>query len=86
MRGSRSVAFFFIKNLSFFRLYFLWAYTLVCKKIHKKKTPHEIAEELDEDDVNHIQEIYDIALKYAPDYDPEKIYKELVKEKKLVNN
>ncbi len=59
---------------------------LVCKKIHKKKTPHEIAEELDEDDVNHIQEIYDIALKYAPDYDPEKIYNELVKEKELVNN
>ena len=39
-----------------------------------------------EDDVDHIQEIYDIALKYAPDYDPEKIYIGLSQKKELIEN
>lgn len=56
----------------------------VCKKILKGKLPDLIAEELDEDE-EHIREIYDTAIKFAPDYDADKIFealpkKELVKE------
>ena len=57
-----------------------------CKKLQKGKLPSIIAEELEEDDISHIQQICDIAVKYAPDYDPEEIYNELSKNKDLVNN
>jgi flagellar motor component MotA len=57
---------------------------LVCKKMAKGKSVEEIAEVLEED-VEHIREIYDTAVQFAPDYDVEKIFealpkKELVKE------
>ncbi|MBQ6587253.1 MAG: hypothetical protein IJI01_01080 [Butyrivibrio sp.] len=56
---------------------------LVCKKIIKGHVPEIIAEELDEDE-EHIKRIYDAALKYAPDYDADKIFEELSKEKTVV--
>jgi len=37
----------------------------------------DIASELEEDDIFKIQEIVDIAYKFAPDYDANKIYEEL---------
>ncbi len=56
----------------------------VCKKMAKGQAVDEIAEALEEDEGN-IQQIYDSAIQFAPDYDAEKIFealpkKELVKE------
>ena len=50
---------------------------LICKKIIKGYTASEIAEifEMDEDE---IQKIYDVAVKYGPEYDAEKILEELL--------
>jgi len=48
----------------------------VCRKITKAKTPETIAEELDED-LEKVTHIYDVALRHAPDYDPERILSEL---------
>ena len=39
----------------------------------KEKEAETIAEELDED-LTLVQEIYDIANNYAPDYDADKVY------------
>lgn len=56
---------------------------LVCRKMAIGKSPSQISSDLMEDE-DQIRQIYDIALKYAPDYDPEKIYKELSDTKELV--
>ena len=53
---------------------------LVCKKLRKSKTAAEIAEDLEED-INEITRICRVVEKYAPDYDTEAIYNELMKEK-----
>lgn len=50
---------------------------LICKKLSKGKNIDDIASELEEDDISKIQEIVDIAYKFAPDYDANKIYEEL---------
>ncbi len=47
--------------------------SLICKKIVKGKTPEIIADELEEEE-EVIQEIYDIALAFEPDYDCNAIY------------
>ena len=52
----------------------------VSKKLKKCKTAAEIAEDLEED-INEITRICQVAEKYAPDYDTEAIYNELMKEK-----
>ncbi|MBP3296460.1 MAG: Rpn family recombination-promoting nuclease/putative transposase [Lachnospiraceae bacterium] len=44
----------------------------VCRKLKKSKSPEQIAEELDEDEV-HIQVLCDIASGFAPDYDVDMI-------------
>lgn len=49
---------------------------LICKKIQKHCQVEEIAEALEENTQN-IQRIYNVAVKYAPDYDVEKILEEL---------
>ena len=49
---------------------------LVCKKLKKNKSISEIAEALEEDEAL-VQAICNVALKYAPDYDIEKIISEL---------
>lgn len=49
----------------------------VCRKLQKEKTPEIIADELEEELVL-IEQICAAARKYAPKYDCEKIYKELV--------
>lgn len=46
----------------------------VCKKLIKGKSVGEIADELEEE-VDYINKICDIAAKFAPDYDVNKIYK-----------
>ena len=48
----------------------------ICKKLSRGLTIDRIAKELEEDP-EHISRIYDIALKYAPDYNPESVLKEL---------
>ena len=51
---------------------------LVCRKLAKNKSPEEIAEVLEEQP-ERINAICVAAAKYAPEYDIEKIYKELHK-------
>lgn len=58
---------------------------LVCAKIQRGWDVSKIAD-LFEEEVTHIQKIYNIAIKYAPDYDADKIYEELSKQKELVKN
>ncbi len=53
---------------------------MICRKMEKGKTIAIIAEELEEKE-DEIKKIYDIALKYAPNYDSEQIYAELNKDK-----
>ena len=53
---------------------------IVCKRLTKGYTIEEIADMLEEDEAT-IQKIVDIAQKYAPKYDIEKILKELRKNK-----
>lgn len=45
----------------------------VCKKLAKGKDLDEIADELEED-VEVIKPMYDVAVKYVPDYDAEKVF------------
>ena len=52
--------------------------TQVCKKVKKNKTVEEIAEDLEEEETV-IKPIYDIAVKYAPEYDPEQVLEEMEK-------
>ena len=49
---------------------------IICKKLKKNKSVSEIADALEEEQ-DIVQKICDIAFKYAPDYDIEKIMKEL---------
>ena len=49
----------------------------VCRKVKKgNNKPDEIADMLEEDEEK-VEEIYNVAKKYAPDYDKDKIYNEL---------
>lgn len=47
----------------------------ICRKLRKGKKAEEIAEDLDEN-IDVITPLFDIAVKYAPDYDIEAIYEE----------
>lgn len=51
--------------------------TQICRKKQKSKTPEVIAEELEED-LEQVKRIYDVADEFAPEYDEEKIYEELM--------
>lgn len=50
--------------------------TLICKKLLKGYDIADIAEHVEED-IEKVQKICDVAEKYAPDYDVEKIMREL---------
>lgn len=50
---------------------------LVCRKLAKGKTPEAIAEDLEENLIE-VRHICDVAAKYAPDYDIEKILQEFL--------
>ncbi len=52
----------------------------ICRKLAKNKSVEMIAEELEEDDIGYIQHICEVAAKYAPDYDADRIYEELYPE------
>ncbi len=52
----------------------------ICRKLAKNKSVGTIAEELEEDDIEYIQHICEVAAKYAPDYDADRIYGELYPE------
>ena len=45
---------------------------LICRKLRKGKTPAQIAEELEEDEIR-VKVICDMAEEYAPLYDEEKV-------------
>lgn len=49
----------------------------IFRKAVKGKTPEKIAEELEED-LGEVRHIYDVVVKYLPDYDREKILEELL--------
>ena len=49
---------------------------LICKKVEKGQNPEEIAQALEEE-IETILPIYKLAIASAPEYDSEKIYKEL---------
>lgn len=51
---------------------------LICRKMKKDMAAKEIAEQLEED-VDEVQRIYDIALRYAPDFDADRITEEVLK-------
>ena len=51
---------------------------MICKKIKKNKMAEQIAEELEEE-IGDVQRIYDVAEKFAPDYDVNKIYEAMKK-------
>ncbi len=53
-----------------------------CRKLSRGKTPEMIADELEED-ISVIRPICETAQMFAPEYDVEKIYEELVAEKAL---
>lgn len=50
---------------------------LICKKLKKGKTPEVIAEELEED-LSVVLAVVEAAAAYAPDFDVEAVYKEIV--------
>ncbi len=56
----------------------------ICRKLTKNKSVGTIAEELEEDDIEYIQHICEVAEKYAPDYDADRIYGELYPESETV--
>ncbi|MCR5701678.1 MAG: Rpn family recombination-promoting nuclease/putative transposase [Lachnospiraceae bacterium] len=51
---------------------------LLCKKLAKGKDLEQIADDLEED-VDTIKPLYDVAVKFSPDYDVEKIFEEYKK-------
>ncbi len=51
--------------------------TVICKKLKKGLSVAQIADAVEEDE-SRVQAIVDIAQKYAPDYDVEKIVEELL--------
>lgn len=53
----------------------------ICKKLRKNQSKEEIADALEED-VSYIESICKVAEKYAPDYDEEKVCKELLELKR----
>lgn len=53
----------------------------VCRKLQKGKNVLQIAEDLDED-VDEIEFIFNIAAKYAPDYDADRVLKAVLEKKK----
>ncbi len=57
--------------------------SLVCKKISKGFTALELAEFLEED-IELIQQIYDIAQSFEPDCDVDRIYEKMTEEKKIL--
>ena len=50
----------------------------ICKKLKKNKSVEDIAEELEEE-LSVIEPIYNVARKFAPDYDTEAVFEHLVK-------
>ena len=56
----------------------------ICRKLAKNKSVGMIAEELEEDDIEYIQHICEVAEKYAPDYDADRVYGELYPESENV--
>ena len=50
----------------------------ICRKMKKDMAAEEIAE-LFEEDVDEVQRIYDIALRYAPDFDVDRITEEVLR-------
>lgn len=52
--------------------------SLVCKKLKKGCSPEEIANILEED-ISVIQKICAVAVKYAPEYDEDKIWQSFLK-------
>ena len=55
--------------------------SLICRKLQKGKNVLQIAEDLDED-VDEIEFIFNIAAKYAPDYDADRVLKAVLEKKK----
>lgn len=53
--------------------------TQICKKLKKNQSVSEIADVLEEE-IQTVQDIYNVAVKYAPDYDVSKIMEELQEE------
>ena len=51
--------------------------TLICKKLKKNMTIAQIADAVEEDE-SRVQLIVDVARKYAPEYDVDKIVQELL--------
>ncbi len=47
--------------------------SMICKKLRKSKSIEQIADELEED-VSKISKMYEIAIKYSPDYDENKVW------------
>ena len=56
---------------------------LICKKLVKGKSLDEIADEL-EDDVDDIRPMYDVALRFSPDFNADKVFEAYEKEKEAV--
>lgn len=50
----------------------------ICRKMKKDMAAEEIAEQLEEN-VDEVQRIYDIALRYAPDFDVDRITEEVLR-------
>ena len=55
--------------------------SLICKKLKKNMLPSEISEVLELEDLPYVERICDIAKKYAPDYEVEKILEEYLEMK-----
>ena len=53
--------------------------TLICKKLCKGKDVEQIADEVEEDG-DRVKKICDLAERFAPDYDPDKVFEALRKE------
>lgn len=52
---------------------------LICKKLRRGKDVPQITDEVEEDQIR-VQMIYDIAERFAPDYDSKQVYEALRKE------
>ena len=51
---------------------------MVCRKLSKNKSVEQIADELEEN-IENIRSICEVARKFAPEYDKEKIYESIKK-------
>lgn len=51
---------------------------MVCRKLSKNKSVEQIADELEEN-IDNIRSICEVAQKFAPEYDKEKIYESIKK-------